>query len=238
MKEKYLIFSDCHGAGKELEELIRPFVETYNIISGGDNFDRSFDGIKVWELIQKYNILSVRGNHEQKILDYLEGRRDHAPRHYYYFLNEFSKQYNLQDLVDWLKNLPLIIKINDNTLVAHGGIVPHNPWQEDISANVYGRYNNSKNWYEKYKGEVTVIFGHKVFPTPFYMRNHRGYISSIGIDTGAVHGGKLTGVEIIGDTVKIHQVQSKDYYSKMKQMNVYPNKEVLKFHEKIRTNEN
>ncbi len=240
MNKPIFCYGDSHGCGYEVEALIKPFVDTHTIYSVSDSFDRGFHGTLIWDLIHKHSIQCVQSNHEIKMLDYLEGRRDHLPSHYYYyyFLNQFSHTYDLQNLVDFLKNLPLTIKLDDRHLLAHGGVCLDNPWREDVFANVYGRYNNSKEeWQSRYKDDVVVVYGHQSFNKVHFGYSRRGHINSIGIDTAAAHGNKLTGVEIINGEYKFHEVPSKNYFQTMKSFNPRPNQIVLNFREnEIRKN--
>ncbi len=217
---KSLIFSDVHGCGKELERLIQPFLDL-DLYSLGDNFDRAFDGVLVWEILQKHGVKCLAGNHEIKMLKYLKGELEWVPKHYYYFLNEFAKKYDTNDLIDWLEALPLMIQL-DNHILVHAGVDPNNPSRIDLGYNVYGRSKTSvKSWLDEYDGDRPVIYGHTTHNEPLIRSNNAGIINSICIDTAACHGNKLTAILLEDHTAfSFHQVISPDYSTRMKKLDV------------------
>ncbi len=232
MNQPILCVTDLHGCGSEFQALINPFLKTHKIYALGDLFDRSFEGLKVWETINQCGVCCLAGNHDLKLLAYITGKREHIPKHYVYFLNEFSKKYNLEDLVTFLKNLPLTIKLDDQHLAVHAAIDIYNPFREDKDINAYGRLANTVRWYHLYKKIAPVIvYGHEVWRNKGVRFGYSklGHINSIGLDTGAAHGQRLTGLEIVDGKYKFHEVPSKDYYIKMKSLNIEPNYTVLNF---------
>lgn len=222
------IFTDVHGCGKELEKLLIPF-RNVDLYSLGDNFDRAFDGVKVYEILKKYNVKCIRGNHEQKMLDYLEGRRNWLPKHYYYFLHEFSKKYKIVDLIDFIHQMKLLIPL-DNYILTHGGIDLGNPYAENVSCNIYGRFDPTKpmpansdsktDWWNIYDGDPIVVYGHITHNDVLIKYNSRGKINSIGLDTAGCHGNKLTGMSIQNGDTKFHSIKTDDYYNQMKNLKV------------------
>lgn len=244
-KMNNVIIGDIHSSANELQKIIDHFGikdHKYTIVS--DSFDRGTDGVEVWKIIQKNNIKGVLSNHELKMLDYLEGRRDNLPAHYFQFLNRFSNEYNLQELIDYVKSLPLIIKLDDNGLVVHGGILPHDPWKEDLSANVYGRFDpnkpmpknidSSQCWWNIYKEDTPVVYyGHITCPDIRIKYGRSGKPNSYGLDTSACHGNMLT--SICHETGEIFQVKSKDYFSKVKTFDNTPKRCIVEYNMKART---
>ena len=72
------------------------------------------------------------------MLRFLRGERDTLPLHYYWAINNlYDNGVSMQELVDFLVGLPLLIRVED-AIVTHGGVLIDNPYQPDISANVYG----------------------------------------------------------------------------------------------------
>jgi diadenosine tetraphosphatase ApaH/serine/threonine PP2A family protein phosphatase len=95
-----------------------------------------------------------------------------------------------------ISRFPPYLDLGDYVVV-HAGIRPGWPLEkqtlEDLTqlrvlndANTEGGV--ATPWYERYRGDKTVIFGHTVFATPLLNKN------AIGIDTGCVYGGSLTAV--------------------------------------------
>lgn len=212
-----VIIGDIHSCADELQQIINHFPDC-EYIAVGDLFDRGRRGMEVWNLIHKHNIKCCLGNHELKLLNFLTGKRDWVSPHYHVFINAFKKEKKIEELIEFLESLPLIIKLDEESLVTHGGIDIINPWREDVSANVYGKFNPEKpmpkgdvknGWWNFYKGEVKVYYGHISFDEPKILGN------SVGLDTAACHGNFLT--SICHETGEIFSVKSKEnYFEKLK----------------------
>lgn len=216
---KNLIIGDVHGCGDELEDLISQTHQDHNLICIGDLFDRAPQGVKVWELIQKYNITCLLGNHEIKMLSFLKKERDWLPPNYYHFLNAFSEKYHLIGLVDFLERLPRLLDLG-SCIAVHAAVDVTSPLSEDKGINCYGYKNDL--WPNNYKGEQLVVYGHKVFQPPLVKLN------SIGIDTAACNGGCLTGY--CPEDAKFYTAKSKsDYFTSIKGVRIEPNDTVLNF---------
>jgi hypothetical protein len=228
------IFTDVHGCGKELESLLKGNSDC-DLISLGDNFDRAFDGVLVWELLMRYNVTCILGNHELKILQYLKGYKQWLPKHYYYFLNEFSKKYSISDLVAFIEKMPMLLTETiggKDFIFVHGGVNPHDPKTPNLSCNVYGNLNpkvpapavagKDDRWWDFYEGEDTVVYGHISNVEPNIRRNKSGVVNSIGIDTAAYYGNCLTGLRIdySNGSYESQSVKSSDYFSSMKALDV------------------
>lgn len=203
------VIGDLHGAGLELQFFIKQYSikpDTDRIYLVGDIFDRGLHGHIIWNLIQDYNIKVLRGNHEQKFIQYLKGERKTVPAHYYWALNNLvDKGVKIDDFFNFLISTPLLINLDD-VIIAHAGVLPENPLEENVSANIYGSLPsnlpmpipNPKDgktyWWDLYQGDYLVLYGHlSTFDgQPRYGYNSRGKINSIGLDTATVHGGALT----------------------------------------------
>jgi hypothetical protein len=225
--EDCLIIGDVHGCGSELNQLIESYKTNHIIILVGDMFDRGLEGLLVWSLIKEHNMICIRGNHEEKMLKYLKGERQDVPAHYHYFLNNFSKKYKISDLVEFLESLPLIYKIDENHIVAHGGVLTTMPLEEDLSANVYGKhklnkysqkFESNERWSDHYKEEVVVYYGHIARNNVVTGKSYSNKINSYCLDTAACHGGNLTAIE--HSTKNIYQVKSRDYFTEFKNMKI------------------
>ncbi len=217
---KSFVFSDVHGCGKELDLLLEPFKSGYDLYSLGDNFDRALDGVKVWEIIRDYNVRCIMGNHERKMLRYLKGEINYVPKHYYYFLNQFSKKYDINLLINFLENLPTILEVGPYILV-HAGVNVYKPEYPDLDANVYGKSYYGGDWWKKYDGDRVVVYGHVSHQEPHICSNQAGYVNSICIDTSACRGNKLTGIALETPTAyTLHSIVSPDYMAIMEKLEV------------------
>jgi hypothetical protein len=233
MKDKF-IFTDVHGCGGELEALLKENADC-DIISLGDNFDRAFDGVRVWELIKEYNVTCILGNHELKILQYLTGRKSWLPKHYYQFLNEFAKKYDIAELVNSIERMPWLITDiigGKDFIFTHGGINLESPRIPNLSCNVYGNFDpnlpkpqtagKDDDWWNFYDGNDIVVYGHISDKEPRLRTNPDLVVNSIGLDTAACTGNCLTGMRINSENgdVTFSKIRSRNYFSIMRTMDI------------------
>jgi len=206
---RLIVYGDIHGCYDELIKLRN----SLDIQSGdieacvGDILTKGKDSLKTLRYIQKNNIHSVLGNHEDKLLRYIA--HSQISKINPITLDE-DEQSILNDLnpddIQFLKNLPLFIKFESITIL-HAGIL-NNQSLNDIKKKDKGkllrlRYidqkgkfihygdedKNSLFWADLYDGnEGFVVYGHQTFKEP----NISPY--AIGIDTGCVYGDKLTAI--------------------------------------------
>jgi serine/threonine protein phosphatase 1 len=215
-----LCVGDCHGCGLELESLITEFNPSPNdiIISLGDLFDRGLHAQKVWELIHKYNIKCILGNHEVKMRKFLVGERSNVPKHYLYAIDQLLQIVTKKELLEFLYSMPEIV-VENNYIAVHAGVDPQDPEGSDMSYCVYGKpiTQEQTDWMKQYDGDKLIIFGHMgLFEVRNYI-NSKGNKNSICIDTSAVRGEALTGYEV--ETGKIYNIKSQaDWFSIFKDM--------------------
>jgi serine/threonine protein phosphatase 1 len=198
---KTCVIGDIHGCHTSLLALldkVKDLADTLVFI--GDYVDRGPASKQVLEtLIQLRgmhpHVIFLKGNHELMFLGYLKGTESST------FLSvggqETMDSYNLnQDSADttmleqlppphlaFLENLPLYYE-DRHGIYVHAGLQPgrHLTTQTaDWCLWVRDRFIRSTVDFNK-----PVIFGHTVFREPLIEAN------KIGIDTGAVYGGKLT----------------------------------------------
>lgn len=206
-----VIIGDIHSCSRELQLIIDHFPD-HEFIAVGDLFDRGRRGMEVWDLIHRYQIDCCMGNHELKLLNFLTGKRDYVSPHYHIFIDQFKKEKPIGELIEFLQKLPLIIRLDESSLVTHAAVNLDDPWKEDVSINVYGRYGKKKvpsfdspeSWWNKYDKEVKVYYGHISFHNPKIKLN------SIGLDTAACMGNKLTAIN--HETGEIFSATSKRNY--------------------------
>lgn len=235
------VYGDIHGSGHEFRTLVRQLHQSGDEhFCVGDLFDRGLDAVVVWETLQEYGIKSTRGNHEQKMLRFLEGKRDSVPPHYHYALNQLIGRgvVRKDDFIAFLHQMPNIIRVAPNGLVTHGGVNVTDPWLEDDSANIYGHLtepiprdtgmgSEHQFWWDHYHLDTVVFYGHIVHEpgTARIRRGLNGAINSVGLDTFVVHGGPLTAVNV--DTLEVVQYRTgNNYYDMLKELHA---KEFKKF---------
>ncbi|MFC4357407.1 metallophosphoesterase family protein [Halobium salinum] len=172
------VVGDVHGCLRELEALLDDLDPGADdlVVFVGDLVRKGPDNHGVVDLVRSAdNMLSVRGNNEEKIL---RGNKDPDD------LTEADKE--------WLASLPVAISW-EGTLVTHAGVDPRKPLDEhtvDDLQNVRSMVPDASYqppfWFDRYDGPDRVFFGHTVLEEPVV----REY--AVGLDTGCVYGGELT----------------------------------------------
>ena len=200
MAKQVFIVGDVHGAFRELRLLLKKASWDpcyHRLILLGDLINKGPDSFKVlsWVRGQK-GVTALLGNHELKFIqDVTEGQE---------LSESFQKlkQDMGEDLVDWLayiKSWPVYVE-EENFLAVHGGVLPgEHPSQSKTEHLVRIRYWDKKEgklsddgrqatWHDLYKGDKLVVYAHWA-KQGLQIKPH-----SIGLDTGCVYGGRLTGL--------------------------------------------
>ncbi len=206
MTGRLLAIGDIHGCNGLLKQLLSrvafdPLTDT--LVFVGDYLDRGPDVRGVIETLialkeNSPNVICLKGNHEQMFLDYYrEGRGEEL----FLFNSGMSTldSYGLtiaqarkgsgfpEEHLRFLASLPLSHETEAYFFV-HGGLRPGVPRSEQSPADLlWIRYEFIDS--DRDFGR-TVVFGHTPFPEPLIEKN------KIGIDTGAVYGGRLTCIEL------------------------------------------
>ncbi len=200
-ERRLVAIGDIHGCLDKLEELLQRIPvnwEQDTVIFLGDYIDRGPDSKGVLDLlislkeIYGENIVFLKGNHEAMLQDYLKGY-DMS-----FFLVNGGRSTLLSYGVDpesyerldlplehqrFLEQLLLFYETEDYFFV-HAGVRPGVPLENQLPEDmlwIRGPFIESK-----YDWGKRIIFGHTVFSLPRVEEN------KIGIDTGAVYGGRLT----------------------------------------------
>ena len=174
-----LFVGDVHGCSKELERLLRKSSPT-RVILMGDLFTKGPDPLGVWRLIQHWNAEAVLGNQDEVVLDTWKAGRD-LP----------NKAFR------WLKDRPTILK-HKHWIAVHAGIHPEGLKRTKRVHALHMRRIRHKHkhpyWWRLYRGKRLVIHGHDAATG---LNDRRPY--TLGLDTGCVRGGRLTGYLLEAD---------------------------------------
>lgn len=120
---------------------------------------------------------------------------------------------NLSDEdIDWMRKLPLKLHLKDNWWAIHGGLEPAYSFEEQSPNQIIRcRYVNEKGravplgkdksqpegsiyWTDMWNGPQSIVYGHCVHSLHTPLIDVRpNDVKCIGIDTGCVYGGHLTG---------------------------------------------
>jgi bis(5'-nucleosyl)-tetraphosphatase (symmetrical) len=204
---KLVVYGDIHGCYYELIELRKKISPKKNDIEVcvGDVITRGKNSIEVLRYLQDNNIKSVLGNHEDKIIRYLQHQKIGKQNPVILDDDEKNIVTNLSALdTSYLQNMPLFMQFGKITIL-HGGLQNHQSLEKtnkrdkskilrlrflDNKHNFvsYGKENkNSTFWADVYDGnQGFVVYGHQRFDK-VKINPH-----ALGIDTSCVYGGSLS----------------------------------------------
>ncbi|MBI4633430.1 MAG: serine/threonine protein phosphatase [Deltaproteobacteria bacterium] len=212
--KKIFAIGDVHGCIAKLQDLVSalPFdTEQDTLLFLGDYIDRGPDSKGVIDYLLDLrrkigNVVFLSGNHEQMFLNYYrrnegkqlflmnggestiisygraglkDGRKMNVPESHLEFFDSLRTSYE-----------------TDRYIFVHAGLKPGIPWEMQTPEDmlwIRHEFIGSTADFGK-----TVVFGHTSLDEPLVGKN------KIGIDTGAVYGGKLTCVEL--PSLAIYQV--------------------------------
>ena len=155
-----LIIGDVHGCSKELRRLVAMSQPT-SVVLVGDLFTKGPSPRGVWRQIRDGGFRAVCGNHDQRLLDYLDGKRPSDVG-----AAECVRKLNKEDgkWEDWLRALPLFLKLDDGFVVVHAGLHPTGKLKKTTRkmAQTMRRWPMKEStadfWYHQYTGKRRVIF--------------------------------------------------------------------------------
>ena len=198
---KTCVIGDIHGCHSSLVNLLdRILNRADTLVFVGDYVDRGPDTQQVLETLvhlrtRHPHVIFLKGNHEYMLLNYLIGRESAdflsvGGRETFasYGIDPYTTSPSLRGRlplshVSFLENLPLFYE-DRHGIYVHAGLQPgrHLSTQTpEWCLWVRDRFLRASFDFGK-----PVVFGHTVFPEPLVEAD------KIGIDTGAVYGGKLT----------------------------------------------
>ena len=179
------VVGDVHGCRATLERLLDELDPAADelVVVVGDLVRKGPDSKGVLDLVrERENLLSVRGNNEQKLID---GRKS---------IDTLTEE----DLA-YVESLPAMLSWDD-TVVVHGGIDHRKPVADHSLTELLntrslvpdGSYDRPY-WFETRRETPRVFFGHTVLAEPFVTD------WAVGLDTGCVYGGQLTAYDTAAD---------------------------------------
>lgn len=226
------VVGDIHGQFMMLEELLENWQpDEERLLFVGDLADRGDNSKAVFErihqLMEEEEAIVVKGNHDEMLELFLENPSEHLPLYYMNggestvnsLLGRSTSRENYQENVEeikaeypWLlpmlKSLPLYYEWGDYLFVHAGVNLRKENWRDSsdhdfvwIREGFYDQPNHTNK---------TIIFGHSVTSTLHGdMSNFDIWESGdglIGIDGGAVYGGKMHGLVLSKEAIEGHYV--------------------------------
>lgn len=198
-----IIVGDVHGCSIELAALLEQvgFANGDRLVFVGDVIARGPYPLEVLDIVRQTGATLVRGNHEQKLLDW-HGARQQWIRREAAAKPPISRMHrNLARSlrpIDWtlLETSKIWLDLPDHEVrVVHAGIDPDVTFDHQKSSTVMhirtvpvpdGRGKRQVLWGSRYSGPPHIIFGHNA------VRGLQLHGWATGLDTGCVYGGRLT----------------------------------------------
>ena len=207
-----IIIGDVHGCRAELEALLDrvAFASGDRLVFVGDLVARGPDSLGVLDVARRTGAIVVRGNHEQKLLDW-RGARTAWMRGEAAAKPPIGRMH--RDIarslrpVDWtlLETSPFSVEFAEHGLrVVHAGIIPGVAFEAQSPQTLMrirtvptgSRGKRTKEnvlWGARYVGPPQMLFGHNAAPG---LQLHPW---ATGLDTGCVYGGRLTAMVLAAD---------------------------------------
>ena len=185
-----LFVGDVHGCADELLTLLRTAAPE-RVVLLGDVFTKGPDAPGVWTLIREHRAVGILGNHDAAMLARPDRGGGPLPRRAW----------------TWLEALPLMRKGDDPRgrawRAVHAGLHPHRgaSGTSRQMALTLRRFPDDRElghpfWWQDYRRRRLVLYGHDA---------RRGLVDrrpwTLGLDTGCVYGGALSGYLLEEDRV-------------------------------------
>jgi predicted phosphodiesterase len=189
-----LIVGDIHGCAGELAALIRDAAAD-RVVLVGDLYTKGPDPVGVWQLIQEHRAEAVLGNHDLRLRDVISGARprDTEGRACVAALDATGSAWR-----EHLAALPLFLEGVAGFTVVHAGLHPSGDLSrtsESMAVSMRrfpGTSEEDPWWVSAYRGARPVVYGHDARRGLVRVeRSGRPWV--IGLDSGCVYGGRLTG---------------------------------------------
>lgn len=226
----YYAVGDVHGEAERLEALHAQIFEDWKrrgdgrpmtIVHLGDYVDRGPDSRGVIARIiglerrsaslDGVEVVSLRGNHEQMLLEALEEGHDSYARtlwlnnggdraiESYQFPGIATSDHEVDPVhVSWIEALPDIWTAESGRLIfVHAGVEPRDYPEERSDIHLWTRsprFFRSEDWRNPALQNCMVVHGHT--PTPDFQPDISADARRVNVDTGAVYGGALTAAVI------------------------------------------
>ena len=187
-----LLVGDVHGCAEPLRALVRD-VRPDALILLGDVFNKGPDPAGVWDVIRAHDARGVLGNHDARVLGARGTEGDD--------IHHAAARALPDEAFAWLEALPVFLP-GDGWLCVHAGVHPTEGragttrrmaltmrrWPDDQDL-------DNPFWWELYTGETRIYYGHDA------VRGLRKRERTLGLDSGAVYGGLLSGYILEEDRV-------------------------------------
>ncbi len=199
-----IIVGDVHGCATELAALLErlAFTSGDRLVFVGDIIARGPSSLEVLDIVRQTGAILVRGNHEQKLLEWHEARlrwiRGEAAAKPPIGRMHRNLGRELRP-IDWtlLETSKLSLDLPEHDVrVVHAGVDPDVRFDRQAPDDLLHirtvlipegeRGKRQVLWGSRYTGPPHIIFGHNA------MKGLQMHPWATGLDTGCVYGGRLT----------------------------------------------
>lgn len=227
--KKIRVIGDIHSSATPLKNLLKDFNQDTLYILTGDYFDRGVECIETMKIINglldKKNIIFLKGNHEKHIQDYVVDKDKTNHGFVRYTANELIKANGEKETLKFFRKLlnklqdVEILKFNGNLIfLTHAGLT-----NDQLDTNEYGLHNS--DYFIKglggYSLDIDKIFEEKVKDKHIYqIHGHRNnflhdvteFTHSFNLEQKVEDGNKLGAVDIVKtkDDIKIIDVSKEN----------------------------
>jgi hypothetical protein len=190
-----IIIGDIHGCFDELSDLLKlvGLRADDRVIAVGDLIVKGTKSPEVLDLfIEDARFSSVIGNHDRALKQYWREEPIRLTKEQKVTAGQLESQKERYSA--YLRSLPFTMNLGSH-LVVHAGVRPGVPLRRQAASDLTEMRTMGADpsrrrgvpWYKVYRGKRIVVFGHWPAKTP------RLGPRAIGLDTGCVYGGRLTG---------------------------------------------
>lgn len=220
------VIGDVHGDYSALEKVFENHHKGTAYVFVGDYLDRGTKNPETLEFMNSLkgkNIFLLRGNHEQRIEEFLQSGRLHGnfkntfPQLAKYFGNDNVRD-ELQKLVDRLHNCLYFTFNNQTYLISHAGVdpivMPKIPYHAQLLDEEVFTMGVSTDKGNPYNRDIDAIYGaiHNLF-IPIQIHGHRNEFNHFDDCPGIYNltkDGKFRWVTITKDGITPHEIDSID----------------------------
>jgi predicted phosphodiesterase len=200
--QRTIVVGDVHGCADELQDLLKAsgYQRGDRVVLVGDVVAKGPDSQAVVQWLRENQGQAVLGNHDAHALKAHEHPEEKTKPERRQLLETLKK-------ADWafLEALPLFLRLGPerpgeaDTVVIHGGAVPGVPIEQQEREHLLtlrsirddgtpSKKIEGRPWAAVWKGPERLVFGHDA------VRRLQQEPMAIGLDTGCVYGGDLTGL--------------------------------------------
>lgn len=199
-----IAIGDIHGCAKEFEIICKTANIVYDnpiIVQLGDLIDRGPYFKEVFDVVEKYNVITLIGNHELNFsLEHRGFKKCNSvarkESHDKFNLLCTSDQEKIIEIIDKSYNAMTIVSGKTTTILSHSPIEHIDNVSSNKNAWAYCAINSPYNSEMLDKHDIIGIHGHQHWNYRSIEAQIDDKLNSFNIDGGIVYGGELVALEV------------------------------------------